>query len=74
MASGRARIENGSMTDDRRVLLERLGEIPVRLAEAARATPPELPAPGEWTPSDVVRHLIAVEEEVWQPRLAQLIA
>jgi hypothetical protein len=74
MASGRARIENGPMTDERRVLLERLGAIPGRLATAARAAPPEPPAPGEWTPSDVVRHLIAVEEEVWQPRLAQLAA
>ena len=62
------------MTDERRALLERLGAIPGRLATAARAAPPEPPAPGEWTPSDVVRHLIAVEEEVWQPRLAQLIA
>jgi hypothetical protein len=74
MASGRARIENGPMTDERRALLERLGAIPGRLATAARAAPPEPPASGEWTPSDVVRHLIAVEEEVWQPRLAQLIA
>ena len=62
------------MTDDRRSLLERLGAIPGRLATAARAAPPEAPAPGEWTPTDVVRHLIAVEEEVWQPRLAQLAA
>ena len=30
--------------------------------------------PGEWTPSDVIRHLIAVELEVWHPRLAQLEA
>ena len=36
-----------------------------RVARAAR--------PGEWPPTDVVRHLIAVEEEVWQPRLRQLI-
>jgi len=62
------------MTDQRRVLLERLEAIPGRLATAARAAQAEPPAPGEWTPSDVVRHLIAVEEEVWQPRLAQLAA
>jgi hypothetical protein len=62
------------MTDERLALVERLEAIPVRLATAARAAPPEPPVPGEWTPSDVVRHLIAVEEEVWQPRLAQLIA
>jgi hypothetical protein len=74
MASGRGRIENGPMTAERRALLERLGASPGRLAAAARAAPPEPPAQGEWTPSDVVRHLIAVEEEVWQPRLAQLAA
>jgi hypothetical protein len=74
MASGRARIENEPMTDERRALLERLGAIPGRLASAARVAASEPPAPGEWTPSDVVRHLIAVEEEVWQPRLAQLVA
>ena len=28
--------------------------------------------PGDWTPSDIVRHLIAVEEEVWHVRLLQL--
>ena len=48
--------------------------IPNRLAAAARAASPEPPAPGEWTPSEVVRHLIAVELEVWHPRLAQLAA
>ena len=54
--------------------MNRLRAVPDALAGAARATSPEPPAPGEWTPSDVVRHLIAVEEEVWQPRLAQLEA
>ena len=59
---------------DRTELLARLAAVPDRLSEAARAASPEPPAPGEWTPSDVVRHLIAVELEVWQPRLAQLAA
>lgn len=31
-------------------------------------------APGEWGPTEVIRHLIAVEDEVWQSRLAQLAA
>jgi DinB family protein len=50
----------------------RFAAIPGELAEAARSAPPEAPAPGEWTPSEVVRHLIAVEELVWQVRLGQL--
>lgn len=29
-------------------------------------------APAEWGPAQVVRHLIAVEREVWHARLAQL--
>ena len=51
---------------------ERLAGLPDRLATAARAAPPEPPAPGEWTPAEVVRHLIAVEELVWHVRLDQL--
>ena len=62
------------MSDRHQELLNRLRAIPDDLASAARAASPEPPAPGEWTPSDIVRHLIAVEEGVWQPRLAQLEA
>ena len=51
-------------------LLDRLAAVPDELAIAARGAPP--PPIGEWTPSDVVRHLIAVEEEVWHPRIGQL--
>ena len=47
--------------------------MPDRVATAARAASPEPPAPGEWPPTDLVRHLIAVEEEVWHARLRQLI-
>ena len=53
---------------------DRVAAVPGRLASAARAASPEPPAPGEWPPTDVVRHLIAVEEEVWHPRLRQLVA
>jgi hypothetical protein len=42
------------------------------LADAAREAPQEPPAPGEWTPIEIVRHLIAVEEEVWHRRIGQL--
>jgi hypothetical protein len=50
----------------------RLAAMPSTLADAARAAPQEPPAPGEWTPAEIVRHLIAVEEEVWHRRLEQL--
>ena len=53
------------------LLLERLDGVPDRLASAARGAPP-VAAPGEWSPSDIVRHLIAVELEVWHVRIAQL--
>lgn len=51
---------------------ERLARFPARLATAAAAAPQEPPAPGEWTPTEIVRHLIAVEELVWHVRLGQL--
>jgi hypothetical protein len=50
----------------------RLAAVPAELAAATRSTPTEPPAAGEWGPSEIVRHLIAVEELVWQVRLAQL--
>jgi len=62
------------MIDQRRDLLDRLRAVPGALAIAARAASPEPPAPGEWTPCDVVRHLIAVEQLVWHPRLVDLAA
>ena len=72
MAFGRPGVENEPMIDRRRDLLERLRAIPDALATAARAASPKPPAPGEWTPSDVVRHLIAVEQLVWHARLVDL--
>ena len=64
------------MSDDetRADLRRRLAEVPRRLAVATRAAAAEPTAAGEWTPADVVRHLIAVEEEVWHGRLRQLAA
>lgn len=53
-------------------LLERFAGFPDRLAAAARIAGP--PPPGEWGAAEVVRHLIAVEGEVWQARLAAVIA
>ena len=55
-------------------LRRRLAEVPGRLAVATRAAADKPTAAGEWTPADIVRHLIAVEEEVWHSRLRQLAA
>jgi hypothetical protein len=51
-------------------LLEELRSIPDRLAVAARDAPQV--TPGEWSATEVIRHLVAVEEEVWHLRLDQL--
>jgi hypothetical protein len=53
-------------------IVDRLIDVADRLAAATRHASPEPPAAGEWTPADIVRHLIAVELEVWHPRLDQL--
>jgi len=56
--------------DDR---LQRLAEFPDVVAAAAHAAS-ERPAPeGEWTPEQVVRHLIAVDLEVHQRRIRDLV-
>ena len=56
----------------RSLIVGRLAGIPGRLAAGATAANARPVPPGEWSSSEVVRHLIAVELEVWQPRLAQL--
>jgi hypothetical protein len=50
-------------------LLQRFGSFPERLVAAARAAAAAPPAPGEWTPEQVARHLIAVETIVHRTRL-----
>ncbi|HET7473816.1 MAG TPA: DinB family protein [Candidatus Limnocylindrales bacterium] len=57
---------------DPSIVRARLAGFSDRLARAARAAPAEPPAPGEWTPAEIVRHLVAVEELVWHVRLGQL--
>jgi hypothetical protein len=47
---------------------------PEQLAAAARAARDRPVAEGEWGPAEVVRHLIAVEDEVWRSRLERLAA
>jgi hypothetical protein len=57
---------------NRNGLLETFADFPGRLAEAV-STHNGAPVPaGEWSHADVVRHLIAVEREVWHARLAQI--
>lgn len=54
-------------------LIQAFGSFPERLAGGANsAAGLGLTQPGEWTPTEVVRHLIAVESQVWQARLGQL--
>jgi hypothetical protein len=61
-------------TGDRVEVVRRLAGVPDRLAIAARSTAGRPVPAGEWGPSEVVRHLIAVEEVVWHTRLLQLAA
>lgn len=53
----------------RKGLLDRFAAYPDRVASAARSAPR---IPGEWTPEQVVRHLIAVETIVHQARLLDI--
>ncbi len=50
--------------------MERFASLPDRLGAAARLADPT--PPDEWTPAEIVSHLIAVERSVWQARLATL--
>jgi hypothetical protein len=60
------------MTRSRRALIQRFAAFPERIASAAR-TVDGTPSPaGEWTPEEVIRHLIAVETGVHQSRLLEL--
>lgn len=52
--------------------LETAAAFPDRLSAAARAADARPVPPGDWGPSEVVRHLIAVERAVWHVRFAQV--
>ena len=55
-------------------LVEAFAAFPARLAAAAKARVADwrpIPA-GEWDPTETVRHLIAVEDQVHRARLAQV--
>ncbi|MEO8207693.1 MAG: DinB family protein [Chloroflexota bacterium] len=64
------------MTPEQQNLRDALAALPGRVAEAAgRLTDPDEPvAPGDWSAREVVLHLAAVDQEVWQPRLDALVA
>ncbi len=53
-------------------MTDALASFPARLASAARAAVGRPVPDGEWTPEQVVRHLIAVEADVHQARLRDL--
>ncbi len=60
---------------ERDALLAELADAPRRIGLAARASDRSsvpLP-PGEWTAAEAVRHLIAVEREVWRARLDRML-
>jgi DinB family protein len=52
--------------------LERLAAFPEAVAAAARSADARPTPDGEWTPEQVVRHLIAVDLEVHQRRVTDL--
>jgi hypothetical protein len=61
------------LTPQQRSLRDALAAAPERVRAAASGTTPEhAPRPGEWSASDIVRHLAAVDEEVWHVRLDAL--
>lgn len=61
---------------NRAELVEAFAGFPARLGAAARARAAEWrPIPdGEWGPNETVRHLIAVEDEVWRSRFTRVAA
>ena len=53
-------------------LVARFSATPARLASVAASADGRPPADGEWSVPEIVRHLIAVDEIVWAPRLRDL--
>jgi DinB family protein len=63
-----------STAADRVEVRRRLAAVPERLTDGARSAVGRPVPAGEWGPPEVIRHLIAVEAEVWHTRLSQLEA
>lgn len=59
-------------TRRRAELVARFAATPARLSATAHAADVRPVAAGEWTVREIVRHLIAVDLEVWAPRLRDL--
>jgi len=62
------------MNPSRAELRNRFAAGSARVAAAVAAGDEGSPPEGEWTPAEIVRHLIAVETEVWHARFDQLAA
>jgi hypothetical protein len=60
------------MKPSRTAIIKRFAAFPERVAVAARAADGTPRNAGDWTPEEVVRHLIAVETDVLQTRLLDL--
>lgn len=56
----------------REALVSRFASFPDRLTSACRAAEGRRVPEGEWTPAQVVRHLLTVDAVVWQARLRDL--
>ena len=61
--------DRSTTAPSRAALLERFAAFPERLVAAAHHAAEAAPIAGEWTPEQVVRHLIAVETIVHRTRL-----
>lgn len=71
-AEARTEARPVARAEARAALRARLAAAPERVARAARAAEPRPVADGEWSAYEIVLHLAAVEEEVFQRRLRQL--
>ncbi len=67
-------ISNDDRPLDRSAVRGAVAEFPERLALAIRRVAVGAIPDGEWSPAEILRHLIAVEDEVWHARLRQLAA
>jgi hypothetical protein len=57
----------------REELVETFAGFPDRFAQSSRAAETHPIAEGDWGPSEITRHLIAVEREVWWTRFASIV-
>jgi hypothetical protein len=60
------------VTSEGQALLDTFAAFPERLSDAAGVAAGRQVKVGEWGPSEIARHLIAVERAVWHVRFAQI--